>query len=993
MMKNWTARGLLACATLLMAAAASAQTNAVIAGVVRDATGAILPGVTVEASSPALIERVRTATTDETGQYKILELRPGTYSVQFSLPGFSSVRREGIELTTGFTASVNAELRVGAIEETVTVSGASPVVDLQNVKTQVVMTRDIVDSIPTGKYFQNLAVLIPGVVASRGYSATANQDVGGQGGQSHSSIAIHGGRANDMEIQLDGMNTSSWNRSDSSIVLFTDGNIGEYAIEVSGKSAEAETGGIRINMIPREGSNLFKGGFSTNFSNPSLQTDNVTDDLRARGLPVANTLRRMWMLNPTFGGPLVRNRLWFFSTYTHTVSDNYVGGLYYNANPAAWTYTPDTSRQGYLDLTADDAATRLTWQATERNKVSIYYDYNDNCNCHFLVSPNVAPEAGVVSTGKIHVMQVTWTSPVTNRFLLEAGFSSLPQDKAYDVDPSAVAAPITDQSSGLLYRARNNLYRKENFQNRTLRASASYVTGGHAAKIGFTAVFGSTDVTYYDPFENILYRVINGRTNATPNRVTYYGLPTRAQDYLRPNLGIYGQDQWTIERMTINAGLRFDYLRTGYPDHNIPATQYVRVPRVFAGEDVIRWSSLSPRLGASYDLFGTGKTAVKFSAGHFVLADGLPNRRPINPVVQNNSTNRVWQDNNRNFIVDGDPFNPLENGELGPSDNASFGLAVRNAFYDDDWAKGYNTRPYNWEMSAGVQHELLPRVSLNAAYFRRSYGNFEMTDNLAIEGTDFDSYCVTAPTESRLPGGGGERICGLRDLRRNMVGQVNNITRSSSAYGDRIEHWNGVDLNVNARLPKALLQGGVSTGRTYENDCDIVRNVPESIPGGRSAANSERHCRTQSPFLTQLKVLGAYTLPYQIQLSGTLQSTPGPEISANWVASNALIAQSLGRNLSACPAPTGACTATVTINLIEPKTLYGDRMNQFDIRVAKIFTINRVRVQGSMDLYNAFNSSAVLQLNNTYGTNGASWLVPQAILNGRLVKFDIQVNF
>ncbi len=181
---------------------------------------------------------------------------------------------------------------------------------------------------------------------------------------------------------------------------------------------------------------------------------------------MANTLKRMWSVNPTLGGPLWKDHLWFFSTYTHSVSDNYVGGLFYNANPAAWTYTPDTSQQGYLDFFGHDAAVRLTWQATQRNKFAIYYDYNDNCNCHFLVSPNVAPEAGVVSTGKIHTTQITWTSPVTNRFLLEAGFSTLPQDKAYNVDPSAVAAPITDQSSGLLYRARNNLYRKETSRTR-----------------------------------------------------------------------------------------------------------------------------------------------------------------------------------------------------------------------------------------------------------------------------------------------------------------------------------------------------------------------------------------------------------------------------------------------------------------------------------------------------------------------------------------------
>ena len=197
-------RVVLAISFLSIAAYARAQTNAVIAGIVRDATGAVLPGVTVEVSSPALIERVRTATTDETGQYKILELRPGTYTVLFSLPGFSTVRREGIEITTGFTASINAELKVGAIEETVTVSGSSPVVDLQNVKTQVVMTREIVDAIPTGRYFQSLAVLIPGVTASGGYSATANQDVGGQSGQAHSALAIHGSRASDMQLQLDG---------------------------------------------------------------------------------------------------------------------------------------------------------------------------------------------------------------------------------------------------------------------------------------------------------------------------------------------------------------------------------------------------------------------------------------------------------------------------------------------------------------------------------------------------------------------------------------------------------------------------------------------------------------------------------------------------------------------------------------------------------------------------------------------------------------------
>jgi hypothetical protein len=172
--------------------------------------------------------------------------------------------------------------------------------------------------------------------------------------------------------------------------------------------------------------------------------------------------------------------------------------------------------------------------------------------------------------------------------------------------------------------------------------------------------------------------------------------------------------------------------------------------------------------------------------------------------------------------------------------------------------------------------------------------------------------------------------------------------------------------------------------RTTEDDRDIAAKVDNPSP---------RFCRERGRFLSQFKLLGAYTLPWQVQLAGTFQRVPGQEIMANYVASNAQMAPSLGRNLSACPAPTGACTATVTINLIEPKTLYGERTNQFDIRVANAFTVNRVRMQGSLDLYNAINANAVLQLNNTYGSNGASWLVPQAILNGRLVKFDVQVNF
>ena len=228
--------------------------------------------MTVEASSPALIEKVRTASTDASGQYKIIELPPGVYTVAFGLTGFASVRREGIELTTGFTAPVNVEMRVGSIEETVTVSGQSPIVDTQNVRQQAVMSRDVIDAIPTGKTYGNLGALIPGVVlASAGGQQT--QDVGGATGIAFTQLAIHGGRRFDQTLQINGMSVTNLDNESISTINFTDGNVQEIVMDVAAQSAESELGGVRVNIIPKDGGNTFRGSLAANFS---TETSNPT---------------------------------------------------------------------------------------------------------------------------------------------------------------------------------------------------------------------------------------------------------------------------------------------------------------------------------------------------------------------------------------------------------------------------------------------------------------------------------------------------------------------------------------------------------------------------------------------------------------------------------------------------------------------------------------------------------------------------------------------
>jgi Carboxypeptidase regulatory-like domain len=371
-MNRWIL-GLAAAALLVFfPSATGAQTGTgSIAGTVRDATGAVLPGVTVEAFSPALIEKVRTASTDASGQYKIIELPPGVYTVAFGLTGFANVRREGIELTTGFTAPVNVEMRVGSIEETVTVSGQSPIVDTQNVRQQAVMSRDVIDAIPTGKTYGNLGALIPGVVlASAGGQQT--QDVGGATGIAFTQLAIHGGRRFDQTLQINGMSVTNLDNESISTINFTDGNVQEIVMDVAAQSAESELGGVRVNIIPKDGGNTFRGSLAANFSTDNLQSDNYSADLQARGLRAPNSIKQLWNVAPGLGGPIVRDKLWFHGAYGTIGTENYVAGMFINTTPAAWTPTFDQGQQAVDDQNTHDANIRLTWQASERNKFLLY---------------------------------------------------------------------------------------------------------------------------------------------------------------------------------------------------------------------------------------------------------------------------------------------------------------------------------------------------------------------------------------------------------------------------------------------------------------------------------------------------------------------------------------------------------------------------------------------------------------------------------------------
>lgn len=989
---------------------ASAQQASGIVGVVRDESGAVLPGVTVEAASPALIEKVRTAVSDGDGRYNIVDLRPGTYAVTFSLAGFSTIRREGIVLTAGFTGTVNGDMKVGALEETITVTGATPLVDTANVRQQKVVSAELLQALPSGSQaLQNLVTLTPGM--------TGTPDVGGSAGLYRTNgprASTYHGKAG-VKVMYDGLNIlAAGGTGASNGYLPNQAFAEETTLETGGISAESSASGIAMNVIPKTGGNTFNYGANGLLATDDLHANNLTQELRDRGVAFTSQVLHLYDLNLTAGGPIKKDKIWFFAANRYAGNKNTVGGQYFNATQGTPLFTPDFSRQQYRQEWIKSFGGRITWQASQKNKVSIFADTQSFYNRGR--GEFVAPEASALAFNLAPqgLYQVSVNSARSNKLLLEAGMSyamnrwPFPSPGADFMRVSPNDISILEQSTNFRYNAKQ-AYQDVVDQFRVAeRFSVSYVTGSHAFKFGVQMEQGinNQDQQVHGDVNYIFLRGV-------PNSITQWATPYLTKNRMR-DVGLFAQDQWAIKRLTINYGLRYDNFIAYVPAQSLPATRFVAARSFDKVDNVPNWKDFNPRMGASYDLFGDGRTALKFSVGRYLeqLGAGIANEN--NPIVRSVlSANRIWSDANLNFVPDCDLTNLSANGECGPINNTNFGRNNPNASqYDPAILEGFGQRVFAWDMATEVQHQLRPGLSLTAGYYRNWAGNFRVTDNSRVTPADYSPFCVTAPVDPRLPNGGGYEVCGLFDVAPAKFGQVANVVTDGKPYFpegsdvtcdlvDGVAGRNGAacgrsnffNLSVNARLNSGIqFGGGVDTGQTVVDRCFVVDSPQELL-----------NCRIVTPFKaqTQVKMFWTYPLPREFTLSGAIQNLPGASIGADYPVTNVEIRNSLGRDLAACGTRTGAaCTATATVPLIRPMTQFLDRRTQLDIRMTKAFRFgSRVRLQAILDIYNVFNASSILAVNRTYGS---AWLRPASdnaiggvdpILPARLFQVGAQLRF
>lgn len=992
---------------LVASTAFGQETSSGLTGMIRDASGRPVPGVTVEVASPALVEGSRAVQAGDDGQYRVIDLPPGSYSVIFRVAGFSTLRNDAVELPAGVTGTLNATLSAGEPSETIARAEGAARIDTRGTAQQNVVTSDAATS---GRDATAT------VTVTRGLSQ-ATTDVGGAAGAwfaQGGNLTVRGKAG--VKRLFDGLRVDNAEGIGTSSYFINSAAVDRVVVETGGGNADSPSAGGAINNVPKSGANRFSFRFSGLLSTEEMQGDNFDEELGARGLVGVNKVGNIYDVTATAGGPIKKDRLWFFVAPKWWGNRNYAAGIYWNQTQGTPRYTPDLTRRADQLEEVRSTPIRLTWQASRADNVNVFVDFPQAaCNCRQLPT-TTAPEAvfGWVWGRKGHLWQTglfqsTWRSTRASKWVMEAGWSFALGGWSMVYQPGVTPdhISITDIGLGFTWNDRGGTHRglasnPVNVSDRmSERFATSYTTGSHAFRFGVSA-----EHVWHESFNYVNQDVNYTFLNGTPVSITEFATPFTDLSRVNAELSIFAQDQWTLRRLTLNYGVRYSYFNAGVPPQQSPSTRFVPFVRTFDAVPCVPcWHDIDPRVGAAYDLRGDGRTALKASFGRYVNQQVIQIANANNPFNTSvSSVTRTWNDADNDFTPDCDLTNQGVNGECGPISNAQFGLANAKATrYADDVIRGVGNRDYIWDSSIEIQHQITRAVGLTAGYYRNWGANFTTTRNQSVEAGDFSPFCVTAPVDSRLPGGGGYEVCGMYDISPAKFGQEQNLITQSSRFGAQSLANDFLGLSVNAQAPRGIRFGGnIETGRTRSDNCFIVNSPQEltvnttynsSLLGvGTVNAANPTYCRSEVPFAgnLQIKLNGTYPIGRGFSMSGNYQNMSGAMILSVWNAPNSAVVPSLGRNLAACGAQTN-CRATVAIPLIEPGTMYEKRRNQLDLRLDKSLQFaGGVRLTGTIAVYNLLNSNAISTIQTTYG---AQWLKPTTVLYARLGQVSARLDF
>src|SRR3954465_1603288 len=962
---------------LLLPATARAQSS--FAGVVKDTTGAVLPGVTVEASSPALIEKVRSVTTDANGLYRIENLRPGTYTLTFNLPGFSAVKRDGVELASNFVATINAVLKVGALEETVPVSGQSPVVDVQSNSKAQVLSREVLDAVPTAHTIQGVGQLVVGVTLTA-------PDVGGSQAMQQTYFTVHGLGAAQTSLMMDGMIINGL-QGDGAIQTYTnDAGNQEMVYQTGGGTVDSPTGGVKINMIPREGGNRFSGLLFQGYESSTLQSDNLSSFLAANGVKSVDKIGTYNDTNFTMGGPIKKDSVWFFGS----------GRFFIVNKPIANTYVSDGTRAGIIacaNALAGRGGTlcpqgvdpqhqysglaRITWQISPRNKLSGYYDRIHKVRGAAMGPGDDQTTSSVQWNSPLYTTNMLkYTSTVSNKLLVEGGFSSnierynnyYPTGIEKEYGSAAWLANARHVVDGGASTNTASTAQYGSYPDRyNMQASASYVTGSQAFKVGFQDSWGPYNQNLRANADLYQNYVTNAQGIPAPSTVTLLATPSHWQDRLNANLGIYGQDVMTFKRATITLGGPYEYISEQITGQDAQVGRFVNIP-AFGDIQMPRWKSFSPRTSFVYDLMGNGKTAVRFGYNRFGVAATTTLASLYDPANGVNiTTSAPWTDKNGDDIAQGsnrcnfaDPTCEINFASV-PSNFGVISLASPDPNL---------TRPYVDQFNLGATREIMRGVSVSGEWFHNDARNSWERNNILRPGT-YSNGTVTNPSYKPVTVFSpidGRAITMYDVVNAATAAAVQNVDTNDSNVK---QSYNAFEFNFNARLPHgARLFGGSATDRTIANTCAAAASNPNFLVtiGG---VNYCDQTNSSIPWRTQFKLAGTFPLPwYGITAAASFQALPGyilgtsaltaggagaPNFTSySGVASSWTVAATT--NYTVCPGnsasqgcvvgarvvPAGINSGTFTVPLDAPGTLLTPRVNQLDLSFSKRITVGGV---------------------------------------------------